>query len=324
MQYTENAINVLAARTYKGIGRAWIIKNLSSIKTESQIVAMLNKDAKTDQLITIDDFERKKNFLKAKLSESAHFIDGVVSVGDPDFPAHKGVVKDSEKPVFIFYKGNISLLTTAQKNIAVIGLLNPDEAIEDIEKFIVTQLVMKGVIITSGLAVGCDTIAHKQALDLNAKTIAILPSPLSEILPAKNRPLAEEIIKKTGLIITEYLTPAKSRTELTSRYQERDRLQALFCDGIILSASYAKNDQGNDSGSRLAMQFAIDYGIPIAVIYNSETDGLNEKYELNRQYITNQKTTVVINKNNYINSIEKLLSLEPANNCNQTSFLDFI
>ena len=72
--------------------------------------------------------------------------------------------------------------------------------------------------------------------------------------------------------MTEYLNDAKSKMAFTGRYQERDRLQALFSDAIILVSSYAKNDLGNDSGSRLAMEYASQYQIPRAVMYDSNFD----------------------------------------------------
>ena len=42
MQFTENAVNVMAARIYKGIGRAWIVKNLSTPKPEDAIVKLIS------------------------------------------------------------------------------------------------------------------------------------------------------------------------------------------------------------------------------------------------------------------------------------------
>lgn len=50
-----------------------------------------------------------------------------------------------------------------------------------------------GATIISGLAFGCDSITHQQALDSNDITVAILPSPLNNILPARNKGLAFQI-----------------------------------------------------------------------------------------------------------------------------------
>jgi DNA processing protein len=307
MNYTENAINVLTVKTFKGIGRAWIVKNLQISKSIDDIVHLLNKNSKEGIFVTIEEFESRKISIKEKMKQLESFADGVVAIGDNNFPAHRGNVKNSEQPVYLFYKGNLDLLKATNKNIAVIGLLNPDKETEIMERDVVSILVKNGVTIVSGLALGCDTIAHKQALESNGKTIAILPSSLSNILPSENKKLAIEIIENDGLLVTEYYEDIKSKIELNGRYQERDRLQALFSDSIILSASYAKNDQGNDSGSRLAMEYALSYSIPRAVMYD-EIYSNNQKYDLNRQLIKEQKDIFIINKNN-LQSIMNIVNL---------------
>lgn len=311
MKFTENAINVMAARTFKGIGKAWITKNLYAPKPESEIVKLLNSSSKFSSQLTVDEFNGKKNLIKGLLANSEGMIDGVVALGDDDFPPHRGVVKDSEKPIFLFYRGNLRLLTAESKNIAVIGLLNPDQEIETVEKELVARMVENGAVIVSGLALGCDTIAHRQALDSKGRTVAILPGPLNDVLPAKNRDLAEEIVKNDGLLISEYLTRPKSKMEMSGRYQERDRLQALYSNSIVLSASYAKNDIGNDSGSRLAMGYAKDYSIPRVVIYNGENDANNPKYDLNRQIIGEDSSVFVVSRHNKSSAVRDILLLKP-------------
>jgi DNA processing protein len=308
MNYTENALNILITKTYKGIGRAWIVKNLKGNERVETIVSLLNKSLKEGFSTSIDEFERKKTRLKEYLKKMEGFIDGIVAIGDVNFPPYRGIVKASEQPIFLFYRGNLTLLKASNKNIAVIGLLNPDSNIEIMEQKVVAELVKNEVTIVSGLALGCDTIAHRQTLDFNGKTIAILPSPLNDVMPATNKLLANEIVEKNGLLISEYYENAKSKMELSSRYQERDRLQALFSDGIVLSASYAKNEQGNDSGSRLAMEYALSYSIPRAVIYDQEININNPKYDLSRQLIKEQKDVTVINHNNIPETVKKLIS----------------
>lgn len=311
MKYSENAINVMTARIYKGIGRAWIVKNMSVPKSEDDIVNLLNESSKSVDVINIDDFNKKKSMLRRMLSESRSAIDGVVAIGDDDFPAYRGVVKKSEHPIFLFYKGDLSLLSAKSKNIAVIGLLNPTQEIEIVERKLVSGLVENGAVIVSGLALGCDSIAHMQALDSKGKTVAILPGPLSDIMPAKNKDLAKRIVENDGLLISEYLTVQKSKMELNGRYQERDRLQALFSNSIVLSASYAKNDIGNDSGSRLAMSYAKDYLIPRVVIYDQELNFSNPMFDLNRQIIQEEPTVVIFNERNRFSALPKILQLIP-------------
>lgn len=319
MKYTDNSLNILTTKAYKGIGNAWIVKNLKGNESVETIVDLINKTSKSDNT-NIDEFNGLKKIYEAKLIEKfENCCDGFVALGDNNFPQHRGIVKESEQPIFLFYKGDIELLSIHNKNISVIGLLNPEGDIEDREREIVAKLVKKGATIVSGLAFGCDSISHKQALDSNGKTVAILPSPLNNILPARNKGLAFQIVEEGGLLITEYGNDFKNQMELSSRYKERDRLQALFCDTIILAASYAQNSAERwnmfgeklDSGARLAMGFARDYKIPRAVMYDKNLDEENPMFDLNRDLIKEQQDVLIIIAENQDDVIQKIINNKP-------------
>ncbi len=320
MKYTENSLNILTAKSYKGIGNAWIVKNLKGNESVDTIVTLLNKTIKGEQT-DVEEFERlKRDFENKLVAKFENCCDGFVALGDKNFPQPRGIVKESEKPIFLFYKGDIDLLSLKNKNISVIGLLNPEGDIEERERKIVAQFVRNGATIVSGLAFGCDSISHQQALDSNGKTVAILPSPLNNILPARNKGLAFQIVEEGGLLVTEYGNDFKSQMELSSRYKERDRLQALFCDTIVLAASYAQNSaerwkmfgQKLDSGARLAMGFAKDYNIPRAVMYDQNIDESNPMFDLNRDLIKEQKDILILTKENYIETVEKIMNKKPT------------
>jgi DNA processing protein len=318
MKHTDNSINILTAKSYKGIGNAWIVKNLKGNESVDAIVNLLNKTIKGEQT-TVEEFERlRKDFKAILLQKFENYCDGFVALGDPNFPQFRGNVKESEQPIFLYYKGNIDLLSIENKNISVIGLLNPEGNIEERERNIVKQFVKNGATIVSGLAFGCDSISHQQALDSNGKTVAILPSPLNNILPARNKGLAFQIVEEGGLLVTEYGNDFKSQMELSSRYKERDRLQALYCDTIVLAASYAQNSserRGNehlrgqklDSGARLAMGYAKDYGIPRAVMYDEYIDNNNPMFDLNRDLIKEQKDITIITQDNILETVKKIM-----------------
>ena len=320
MKYTKNSLNILTTKSYKGIGNAWIVKNLKGNEDVDTIVALINSTIKGDPT-SVDEFERLSNDFETKLEEKfSECCDGFVALGDPNFPQHRGNVKDSGKPVFLYYKGNIELLSLENKNITVIGLLNPEGDIEERERKIVDEFVKNGATIVSGLAFGCDSISHRQALDSNGKTVAILPSPLSNIMPATNKGLAFQIVEEGGLVVTEYGSDFKSQMELSSRYQERDRLQALFCDTIVLAASYAQNSadrwklfgQKLDSGARLAMGYANEYGIPRAVMYDKNTDENNPMFDLNRDLMKEEKNITIITQENFPDTVNKIMQNKPT------------
>ena len=301
MIYSQHALNVLAIKTFKGIGAATIINNIAYIQNINNITKVLSK-----YNISMKEFEDRKLKILQDLTALENSMDGFIAIGDEEFPSCRGKVPPSQQPVVLFYKGDISLLKT--HCVAVIGVLEPDAMVERRERRVVSELIKNEITVISGLAQGCDTIAHEQTLKMNGKTIAILPSSLNNILPAVNRGLALNILNKGGLLLSEYAKEPTSRSALIGRYQERDRLQALFSDVIILAASYAKNDLGKDSGSRLAMGYAKDYSIQRAVIYDDE-DVDNPIYNLNREIIRENSfpEVIIISKDKYDESLRKII-----------------
>ena len=72
---------------------------------------------------------QKKEGLTKKINLLKDHCDGLLAIGDKHFPQYRGNVKESERPIFLFYKGDINLLNITNNNITVIGLLNPDTSI---------------------------------------------------------------------------------------------------------------------------------------------------------------------------------------------------
>ena len=286
MQISDNALNVLAACEYRGIGKAWVNKNLRGGESVAQIVAMVSEK---DGTATFFDFERRRLKIRSEIELLGDVIDGVVGLGDEDFPEIQPGVKASDRPIALFYSGDISLIKNVSSNVAVIGLLTPSERIETEVQAVVRKLVAEGKCIVSGLALGCDTIGHRETLDCGGKTVAFLSSPLTEINPPSNRPLAWEIVENGGLLVTEYFRKAFSKREFIGRYAERDRLQAMFASAVILAASYSEKDskwdRSKDSGSRFAMAKAAEYGVARYVIYDAKRDGADPMFNLSREEI---------------------------------------
>lgn len=300
MEYTDNALNILTAYTYKGIGPVKINSNLKG----NDDIKIIYKLSDTNEY----EFQKKKNEIESKIIKLGDSIDGVVAIGDSNFPEIRGSVKAADKPFALFYKGDITLLNKLNKNIAVIGVLNPTEKVEKSEIIVTEEILKYDVNIVSGLALGCDTIAHKTALENNCKTIAILPSPLNDITPKENVDLANNIVKNGGLLITEYYEKPKGRNEIIKRLVDRDRLQALFSDVVLLAASYAPNKLGNDCGSRHAMNKAKDYGIKRAVIYNEIKHKNESMYDLNRQILSDDKSVFRIDSSNMEEVVRKMIN----------------
>jgi Predicted Rossmann fold nucleotide-binding protein involved in DNA uptake len=306
MIYSENALNILTVRTFEKKGPAWISNNLKG----NESVQMLCRLLETHEY----EFTKKRDRIKDAIVKLDDSIDGFVALGDKDFPPLRGIVKAADRPFALFFKGDITLLRKNNLNIAVIGVLSPDEKVTLSEKIVTTEIIKRGATIVSGLALGCDSIAHKTALENNGKTVAILPSALNKIIPKENKDLAEEIVEKGGLLISEYYDEPKSKNDMVSRFVVRDRLQALFSDAVLMAASYAPNNLGNDCGSRHAMAKAKEYGIKRAVIYNEGKHAGNPMFDLNRQIIKEDGIKAnVIDSSNMSDAINRLLKKQVEN-----------
>ena len=289
MQISDNALNALAACEYRGIGKAWINKNLRGGETVAQIVRLVSE---RDAYVDVEGFARRKSAIMSEICALGDAIDGVVGIGDDNFPLIQAGVKEGDRPIALFYKGDISLIKTVADNVAVIGLLTPSAQIEKDEQTVVQKLVKQGKCIVSGLALGCDTIGHRATLDSRGKTVAFLSSPLTEVNPPSNRPLAAEIVASGGLLVSEYFRGVRSKREFIGRYAERDRLQAMFAEAVVLAASYSQKDYGKDSGSRFAMGKAVEYGVPRYVLYDPRKDCENPMFNLSREAIASGATII--------------------------------
>lgn len=282
MNYSEKSLEILA------------LVDCQIIKTNAQFWREFGDLSLIEQAIAENQTVKDKiEFLRSQFDNDDRDSYGLVCVFDNDFPLINIKAKESEKPYLLFYRGDISLLQELKNNVAVIGVIDPTDEIEQRETVIVKKLIEKGITVVSGLAKGCDEIAHRTCVENNAKTIAILPSTLNKIYPASNRELAERIVESGGLLITEYYKEPLSKSDAVNRYIERDRLQAMFSKTVIMIASY-KSGQG-DSGSRHAMGYAENYDVARYVMYNSETDRFNKQFGLNRDFIEQKKATAITN-----------------------------
>lgn len=93
------------------------------------------------------------------------------------------------------------------------------------------ELSLYGLTIVSGMAEGIDEIAHTTSLEIQGKTIAVLPCGFNNIFPQKNKKLYKQILENEGLVISEY----EENEEATYKYfLERNRIVASFSIGTLV------------------------------------------------------------------------------------------
>lgn len=132
-------------------------------------------------------------------------------------------------PKALFSEGDIQLLLEG-KRVSVVGSRKASELGLIRARCITEALVKQNIIVVSGLAEGVDTIAHRTAIELGGKTIAVLGTPLEEAYPKSNKNLLNEI-KANHLAISQF---ASGSRVYQSNFPQRNRTMALISDATII------------------------------------------------------------------------------------------
>lgn len=154
----------------------------------------------------------------------------------------------SGPPAALFVDGDPGCLW--QPQIAVIGSRNPTSGGLDHARDFATTLARMGMTITSGLASGIDTAAHRAALVAGAQTIAVNGTGLDIIYPASSRETGEQIPMQ-GAMISEL--PLGSQA-LRQHFPSRNRIiSGLSLAVLVIEA-------GLNSGTLITARKAAEQG----------------------------------------------------------------
>jgi DNA processing protein len=133
-----------------------------------------------------------------------------------------------DSPLMLYYKGNTDI--NQQRIVSIVGTRRATNYGKQMCHELIEGLASSGVLITSGLAYGIDTSAHKAALDLGLSTVAVLGHGLDRIYPQLNKPLAGRMVHQGGLL-TEFLSESNPDRE---NFPKRNRIIAGIADATIV------------------------------------------------------------------------------------------
>lgn len=140
------------------------------------------------------------------------------------------LIPEEIMPLFMYSKGNIGLLDSNRKRVAIVGTRKPTKTAVGDTIAICKNFVAKNYVIVSGLAEGIDTFAHTATLSCKGDTIAVLPTNFNTIYPKMNVKLASTILRE-GLLISA-IGPAEN-TFKTS-FLERNQYVASISDIVFV------------------------------------------------------------------------------------------
>ena len=234
---------VIALLKVKGIGNVKLLNFIMKYnKNINDMINHLEEILSPNDMLLFDDYLNEADY---EIKRNNELGIKIISVFNENYPNKLIMIKD---PVlYLYYKGDISLLNNT--SVAIIGSRNVDESEKKLARDVAKYVSNEGITVVSGLALGTDVNAHLGSYKEKGKTIAILPSGLSKIVPKSNEKVANSIVDHCGLLVSEYscdIEPSKYH------FVKRDRIQAAMSDAVIVIK--ADKNSGTMNAVRIAQE----------------------------------------------------------------------
>ncbi len=228
-----NAINIFYKSQYISIQKAWN-RHGSWVKAWKN----LGKEIKIDP---DKEWEKLEKYNITLLLPS-----------DKQFPK---IIKEIPSPPFgLYIKGKCEFPSPA---VAIVGTRKATQEGQRISQQFGYELAEQNIPVISGLALGVDQAAHKGALEIKGKTIAVLANGLDIIYPHQHENLANKILENNGTVVSEY--PIET-PPYPVNFLERNRIiSGLSVAIIVIEAPYG-------SGALCTAQFAVEQNREVFVV----------------------------------------------------------
>jgi DNA processing protein len=168
----------------------------------------------------------------------------VIPITDPRYPRLLKNIFDP--PTMLFARGRVELLGTLM--LAVVGTRRPTTYGTTVANRLARELSAGGLTITSGMARGIDTAAHKAVLEAGGDTIAVFGCGVDEVYPSENRKLASQIATH-GLVLSEF---PMGTPPYPQNFPVRNRIISGLSLGVLVV------EGGEYSGSAITAKLATE------------------------------------------------------------------
>lgn len=173
-----------------------------------------------------------------------------------DYPAL--LSETAGAPPILFVQGCVQLLQ--QPQLAIIGSRHASPSGEQLAYQFAKAMAAAGCCITSGLALGIDSAAHRGALAGAGPTLAVVGTGLLRTYPRRNQGLREQILAGHGALVSEL--PLDSGPH-ASHFPRRNRIISGLSLGVLVV------EAGVASGSLITARYAAEQGRDVFAIPGS-------------------------------------------------------
>jgi DNA processing protein len=229
---SESTRTVLALSRLPGIGAAWL-RDLNSRAAEGGPdleAGAARCPAVSRALEAPGAWEAAMDAAACQIQQAVRLGARIVSRWDADYPSL--LAASGEGPGLLFVRG--AWAANPVNTVAIVGTRQPTADGAVITARLTAQCVEQGWSIVSGLALGCDAVAHRTALRDHGHTVAVLAQGLDTVYPKQHHALAEAIVDRGGALVSEFPFGCAPRPR---QFVQRDRTQARLAGGVVLIQS---------------------------------------------------------------------------------------
>ncbi|HVC63874.1 MAG TPA: DNA-processing protein DprA, partial [Candidatus Dormibacteraeota bacterium] len=175
-----------------------------------------------------------------------------LSRADVRYPSRLAEVPDA--PATLHVRG--ALVDADALAVAIVGSRRATPYGLEVAETLAADLAARGVTIVSGLARGIDAAAHRGALRVGGRTLAVLGSGIDVIYPPENRRLAAEIAER-GALLSQF---APGTPPLPQNFPTRNHVIAALSLAVVVVEAAEK------SGSLITARLAAELGREVLAV----------------------------------------------------------
>ncbi len=215
--------------------------------------------------------------LDAELEKLERHKVKAITGDDSGYPARLKEIYDY--PPLLYIRG--TLIPEDEWAIAVVGTRRASVYGRQVTEEVVADLVRNKITITSGLAKGIDSIAHRTALEAGGRTIAVFGCGLDMVYPSDHVDLARKIMEH-GALISEFPLGTRPKAD---HFPQRNRIISGMSLGTLVV------EAGEKSGAMITAHWAVEqnrdvFAIP-GSIFSPASKGTNRLIQEGAKLVRN-------------------------------------
>jgi DNA processing protein len=187
-----------------------------------------------------------------RIHDETGSIPRAITRGDAGFPSRLAEIP--EAPATLHVRG--TLVDADALAVAIVGSRRATPYGLEVAETLASDLAARGVTIVSGLARGIDSAAHRGALRVGGRTLAVLGSGVDVIYPPENRRLAAEIVAR-GALVSQF---APGTPPLPHNFPTRNQVIAGISLAVVVVEAAEK------SGSLITARLAAELGREVLAV----------------------------------------------------------